>query len=189
MGEILPATTFNLPHSTGTFFSLSGGTWHFSLFQPFWNFLGFHNSTLPDFQLFSHRGVQVFWALAARAPCLMPSNKHQHFLSPQPSVRRLVRGIPVWFGNKRTQKQRAFLVVLVVEDLLGNAGDARDWILAFNPWVRKIPLSRKMETHSSILAWKIPWMEEAGGLQSVGLQRVRHDFHYLSSSISRHQLF
>ena len=30
-------------------------------------------------------------------------------------------------------------------------------------------------THSSILAWRIPWMEELGGLQSTGLQRVRHD--------------
>ena len=32
-----------------------------------------------------------------------------------------------------------------------------------------------METHSSILAWKIPWTEEPGGLQSVGLQRVGHN--------------
>ena len=32
-----------------------------------------------------------------------------------------------------------------------------------------------MATHSSILAWKIPWMEEPGGLQSMGSQRVRHD--------------
>ena len=32
-----------------------------------------------------------------------------------------------------------------------------------------------METHSNILAWKIPWMEEPGGLQSMGLLRVRHD--------------
>ena len=32
-----------------------------------------------------------------------------------------------------------------------------------------------MVTHSSILAWKIPWTEEAGGLQSLGLQRVGHD--------------
>ena len=30
-------------------------------------------------------------------------------------------------------------------------------------------------THSSILAWRIPWTEEPGGLQSIGLQRVRHD--------------
>ena len=32
-----------------------------------------------------------------------------------------------------------------------------------------------METHSSILAWRIPWIEEPGGSQSTGLQRVRHD--------------
>ena len=32
-----------------------------------------------------------------------------------------------------------------------------------------------MATHSSTLAWKIPWMEEPGRLQSMGLQRVRHD--------------
>ena len=32
-----------------------------------------------------------------------------------------------------------------------------------------------MATHSSILAWKIPWTEEPGGLQSTGLQRVKHD--------------
>ena len=32
-----------------------------------------------------------------------------------------------------------------------------------------------MVTHSSVLAWRIPWTEEPGGLQSMGLQRVRHD--------------
>jgi len=36
-------------------------------------------------------------------------------------------------------------------------------------------LEKEMETHSSILAWKIPWMEEPGGLQSMGSQRVGHD--------------
>jgi len=36
-----------------------------------------------------------------------------------------------------------------------------------------------MATHSSILAWRIPWEEESGGLQSMGPQRVRHDFHAL----------
>ena len=36
-------------------------------------------------------------------------------------------------------------------------------------------LEKEMATHSSILAWKIPWTEEPGGLQSMGLQRVRHD--------------
>ena len=37
------------------------------------------------------------------------------------------------------------------------------------------PLEKKMATYSSILAWKIPWMEEPGGLQSIGSQRARHD--------------
>ena len=37
------------------------------------------------------------------------------------------------------------------------------------------PLEKEMATHSNILAWEIPWKEEAGGLQSMGLQRVRHD--------------
>ena len=46
-------------------------------------------------------------------------------------------------------------------------------------WVRSLgqedPLEKEMATHSSILAWKIPWTEESGGLQSIGSQRVRHD--------------
>ena len=37
------------------------------------------------------------------------------------------------------------------------------------------PLEEEMATHSRILAWRIPWTEEPGGLQSVGLQRVRND--------------
>ena len=46
-------------------------------------------------------------------------------------------------------------------------------------WVRSLgqedPLEKEMATHSSILAWRNPWIEEPGGLQSVGFQRVRHD--------------
>ena len=37
------------------------------------------------------------------------------------------------------------------------------------------PLEEGMATHSSILAWRIPWTEGPGGLQSMGSQRVRHD--------------
>ena len=37
------------------------------------------------------------------------------------------------------------------------------------------PLEKGMATHSSIFAWKIPWAEQPGRLQSMGLQRVRHD--------------
>ena len=46
-------------------------------------------------------------------------------------------------------------------------------------WVRFLsgedPLEEEMATHSSILAWKIPWTEESGGLQSMGSQRVGDD--------------
>ena len=37
------------------------------------------------------------------------------------------------------------------------------------------PLEKEMATHSSILVWKIPWVQEPGGLQSTGSQRVEHD--------------
>ena len=40
---------------------------------------------------------------------------------------------------------------------------------------REDPLEKQMASHSSILAWKIPWTEEPGGLQSTQSQRVRHN--------------
>ena len=46
-------------------------------------------------------------------------------------------------------------------------------------WVRSLgwedPLEKEMATHSSILAWRIPWTEEPGGLQFMGSQRVGHN--------------
>ena len=46
-------------------------------------------------------------------------------------------------------------------------------------WVQSLgqedPLEKEMATHSSTLAWKIPWTEEPGRLQSMGSQRARHD--------------
>ena len=43
------------------------------------------------------------------------------------------------------------------------------------PLGREDPLEKGMVTHSSILAWRIPWTKEPGELQSMGLQRVGHD--------------
>ena len=48
----------------------------------------------------------------------------------------------------------------------------------FNPWVRKIPLEEGMATHSSVLAWRIPWTESLSGYSpgwGWGRQRVRHN--------------
>ena len=63
----------------------------------------------------------------------------------------------------------ASLVAQTVKNLSANAGDgvqSLDW---------ECPLEEEMATHSSILAWEIPWTEELSRLQSMGSQRVRHD--------------
>ena len=59
------------------------------------------------------------------------------------------------------------------KELSANAGDTRD---AGSILGQEDPLEKGMATHSSILAWRNPWTEEPGGLQSMGSQRVRHDW-------------
>ena len=64
---------------------------------------------------------------------------------------------------------RAYLVAQTVKNLPA----------MLETWVRSLgqedPQEKGMATHSSILDWRIPWTEELGGLQSMGLQRVGHD--------------
>ena len=54
------------------------------------------------------------------------------------------------------------------------------------------PLEKEMATHSNILAWKNPWMEEPGRLQSMGSQRIRHvwatSLHYICLSIQKNEI-
>ena len=63
-------------------------------------------------------------------------------------------------------------VALVVSNPLANAGDTRD--MGLTPGSGRSP-GEGMATHSNILAWRIPWAQEAGGLQSMGSQRGGHD--------------
>ena len=49
------------------------------------------------------------------------------------------------------------------------------WDTRVRALVREVPMEKEMATHSSILAWKIPWTEEPSSLQSMGSQRVGHD--------------
>jgi len=63
-------------------------------------------------------------------------------------------------------------MALVVKNLPANAGDIRDAVPSLG---RKDPLEEEMATHSSILAWRIPWTKEPSGLQSMGSQRLRYD--------------
>ena len=67
------------------------------------------------------------------------------------------------------QSLRASLVAQMVKNLPATQ----------ETWVRSLgqedPLKKEMTTHSSILAWRIPWTEEPDGLQSMGSQRVGHN--------------
>ena len=64
-------------------------------------------------------------------------------------------------------------VVLVVKNLLASTGETQEMRVQSPGW--EDPLEKGMATHSSILAWKIPWTEEPDRLQSITSQRVGHD--------------
>ena len=72
----------------------------------------------------------------------------------------------------RIQYIKASQVALVVKNLPANAGDERD-MDSIPGWGD--PLEEGMATHSSILAWRILWTDEPGGLQSIRSQRMGHD--------------
>ena len=65
---------------------------------------------------------------------------------------------------------RAYLVTQMVKNL---PAVQETWVWSLG---REDCLEKEMATHSSTLAWRIPWTEEPGGLQSTGLQRVGHDW-------------
>ena len=71
------------------------------------------------------------------------------------SLQYFLAGLSRWFSAKESASQ------------------CRRWRVGFLG--QEDPLEKEMATYSSILAWKIPWTEEPGGLQSMGLQRVGHD--------------
>ena len=72
--------------------------------------------------------------------------------------------MPSVFANRHP-----YLVVQTVKDLPA----------MWEPWIRFLgwedPVEKEMASHSTILAWRIPWTEESGRLQSMRLQRIRHD--------------
>ena len=64
------------------------------------------------------------------------------------------------------------ILALVIKNLSANAGDIEMWVRSLG---QEDPLEEGMATHFSIIAWRILWTQVAGGLQSVGSQRVGHD--------------
>ena len=87
-----------------------------------------------------------------------------------------------FFGSKETIKTENIYSLFPSSSVgEGSACSAGDQVQSLG-W--EYPLEKEMATHSSTLAWRIPWPEEPGGLQSMGLQRVGHNrvtsFHFFS---------
>ena len=73
-------------------------------------------------------------------------------------------------GVREDPSSEASLVAQTVKSL---PAVHETWVQSLS---REDPLEKEMATHSSILAWKTPWMEEPSRLQPMGSQRVRHDW-------------
>ena len=67
--------------------------------------------------------------------------------------------------------------------LIKSSSDDQPWPHSFA--ATQLFTEESMATHSSILAWRIPWTEEPGGLQSAGLQRVRHDLEHTHCAVGQ----
>ena len=80
--------------------------------------------------------------------------------------------------NSETCKQFCDMMIyykwaFLIAQLVNNPPAMQETPVRFLGW--EDPLEKGTATHSSILAWRIPWTEEPGKLQSMGLQRVGHD--------------
>ena len=95
--------------------------------------------------------------LNRKSPCIVP---HIHGVSGR-------EGWGIWDFNNSSCDIRASLVGQMIKN---PQAMQETWDQSLD---RKDPLEKGMTTHSSVLAWRIPWTEEPGGLQSVGSQRVR----------------
>ena len=100
----------------------------------------------------------------------VPPYSHQHLLFSinflSPFILVAVSGMLLWFCFGL---HFSFLVAQTVKNLPTRQETQ------VPSQIRKDTLEKEMATRSGIPAWKIPWTEEPGGLQSLGLQRVRHD--------------
>ena len=106
----------------------------------------------------------------------IPDNPHPHFsLShrlPEPlNLWKLIR-LQINTEMQRMQKRYSSGTSLVAQMVKNLPAMEKTWVQSLG---REDPLETGMATHSSVLAWRIPWTEEPGGLQFMGLQRVGHD--------------
>ena len=147
----------------------------------------------------AHMSLQELFAFAALGLTLLP-NAPMLTLVPTTTIRILIprtscqggaSGLALWvlscLPTLNTTARWIFSDMLWwflrgLCPILGYPGDSDGKVSAWmqETWVRSLdredPLEKEIETHSSILAWRIPWTEEPGGLQSMGSQRVRHSW-------------
>ena len=112
--------------------------------------------------------------------CSLPRQLHLLLVHSIPSY-ILVQVSSEWRVHNSRHKGRLFKEYLriipwasLVAQMVKNLPAMQDTQVRSLGW--EVPLEKGMATHSSILAWRIPWTEEPGGLQSVELQRVGHDW-------------
>ena len=112
--------------------------------------------------------MQGVWGLIpgqGNRPYLLQPRVHMFQLTP--GTAKYINEHKYYFKNEKEGK--ASLVAQLVKNLPAMR-ETWVWFLG-----REDPLEEGMATHSSILAWRIPWTEEPGGLQSMGSKRVGHD--------------
>ena len=113
------------------------------------------------------RKTSRWWSPDQNRP---PESTHLIFL--RPSVSHTV----LWYSPPTPESTRVLIIPYPWSPcwLIGKDSPAmRETGVQFLGW--EDPLEKEMETHSSILSWRIPWTEEIGGLQSLGHKRVRRD--------------
>ena len=74
-------------------------------------------------------------------------------------------------SSKRIHKRNISGASLVAQMVKNMPGMQENWVRSLS---QEDPLKKGMATHSSTLDWRIPWTEDSGGLQSIGLHRVEH---------------
>ena len=107
----------------------------------------------------------------------LPISPNEHYLI-KIVVRRLPKGFPFFFLSLLEELSidwnRIILSFIFLAQAVENLPAMQEtWVWSVG-W--EDPLEKGMAPHSNILAWRIPWTEAPDGLQSMGLQRVRHDW-------------
>ena len=109
------------------------------------------------------------WTAADQAPLSMGFSRQEYW-----------SGVPL-------PSPKYVLSICICRGFTGGSYGKESACNEFSPWVGKIPLEKGMATHSSILAWRNPWTDELGGLQSMGLQRIGLSdqcFHFYDNLVS-----